>query len=123
MNIQTDSIVPTDLHQHRLYVKYPGTWETVLINFDSFVRTNHGMRVEPQSEMLRMKVKSIGISLIDRKPGPFDLRVAGFWAVNGLGDLERELARIEEEDAKKMAAFGGLEVEEKRPPAQQIVNS
>ena len=114
VNIQTDGIVPTDLHQHRLYVKYPGKWETVIINFYDFVRTNHGMRVEPQNEMLRMKVKSIGISLIDRQPAPYQLSVAGFWAVNGLADLEKELAKIEEDDARKMAPQGDFATNRER---------
>jgi NADH dehydrogenase [ubiquinone] 1 alpha subcomplex assembly factor 1 len=100
VNIQTESIVPTDLHQHRLYVKRVGVWETVLINFYDFVRTNGGQRVEPQSELLRMKVKSVGLSLIDRKEEPYDLRIAGIWAVNGLGALEEELAKQEEEEQR-----------------------
>jgi len=86
VNIQTDSIIPTDLHQHRLYAKRPGEWETILINFNSFVRTNHGIRVEPQSELLRQRIKSVGISLIDRIPKPYDLCIGRIWATNGQGD-------------------------------------
>jgi NADH dehydrogenase [ubiquinone] 1 alpha subcomplex assembly factor 1 len=80
VNLQTESIVPTDLHQHRLYSQRPGTWETVLIGLDDFVRTNHGIVVEPQSEMLRGKVTSVGISSTDRIPGPYELCIAGVWA-------------------------------------------
>lgn len=29
INIQTDSIVETDLHQHRLFAKTPGQWEII----------------------------------------------------------------------------------------------
>jgi NADH dehydrogenase [ubiquinone] 1 alpha subcomplex assembly factor 1 len=91
VNIQTDSIVATDLHQHRLYTRHhrgangpddPGQWETILIKFHEFVRTNHGRVVEPQSEMLRQKVKSVGIGLTDRRDGPFELGVAAIWATN-----------------------------------------
>ncbi|KAL2397829.1 Complex I intermediate-associated protein 30, mitochondrial [Exophiala dermatitidis] len=91
VNIQTDSIVESDLHQHRLYTKYhkgaegpgdPGQWETVWIRLHEFVRTNHGVVTEPQSEMLRQKVKSVGIGLLDRKPGPFELGIAAVWATN-----------------------------------------
>ena len=91
VNIQTDSIVETDIHQHRLYTKHhkgsegpddPGRWETVLIKLHEFVRTNHGIVTEPQSEMLRQKVKSFGIGLIDRKPGPFELAISALWATN-----------------------------------------
>lgn len=86
VNMQTDSVVPTDLHQHRLFSKTPGQWETVLINVRDFVRTNHGMVVEPQSEMLRQRVRSVGISLIDRIPRPYSLSIARIWATNIKGD-------------------------------------
>ena len=82
VNIQTESIVPTDLHQHLLPTTTPGEWETVTIPFSAFVRTNHGMVVEPQKEMLRQKVRTVGIGLIDRVPGPFQLRIADVYATN-----------------------------------------
>lgn len=89
VNVQTESIVPTDLHQHRLYARRPGEWETVVIRWDEFVRTNHGHVVEPQQEMLRRKVKSVGLSLTDRVPGPYDLCVQRIWATNDpAGSLE-----------------------------------
>ena len=84
VNIQTESIVYTDLHQHRLHAQRPGEWETVVIEFKAFVRTNHGEVVEPQTEMLRHKIRTIGISLTDRIPGPFDLSIGKIWASNGL---------------------------------------
>ena len=92
VNVQTDSIVETDIHQHRLYTQHdsdtPGDaeqaqWETIYIKWHDFVRTNHGSVVEPASEMLMQKVKSVGIGLIDRQPGPFDLRIQWFKATNG----------------------------------------
>ena len=61
----------------------------MLIPFHEFVRTNHGMVVEPQREMLRQKVRTVGMSLIDRVPGPFDLSVSRIWATNGLTAQER----------------------------------
>ncbi|KUI65663.1 Complex I intermediate-associated protein 30, mitochondrial [Cytospora mali] len=82
VNIQTDSVVPTDLHQHRLFSRRPGEWETVLIKWNDFVRTNHGFVVEPQAEMLRRKVRTVGIGLTDRIPGPFDLSIERIWATN-----------------------------------------
>lgn len=88
VNVQTESIVPTDLHQHRLYARRPGEWETVLIKWNEFVRTNYGAVVEPQTEMLRQKVRTVGIGLIDRVPGPFDLAVSRVWATYGPSDGE-----------------------------------
>ena len=80
VNVQTESVVPTDLH--RLYARRPGEWETVLIRWNDFVRTNHGFVVEPQEELLRRKVRSVGLALTDRLPGPFELCVERFWATN-----------------------------------------
>jgi len=40
------------------------------------------MVVEPQREMMRQKVRTIGIGLTDRVQGPFELRVAEIWATN-----------------------------------------
>lgn len=82
VNVQTESVVPTDLHQHRLFVKKPGEWETVLIKWNDFVRTNLGFVVEPQTEIMRQKVKSIGVGLTDRIPGPFELCIERMWATN-----------------------------------------
>ncbi|ROW13849.1 hypothetical protein VPNG_03533 [Cytospora leucostoma] len=82
VNVQTESVVPTDLHQHRLFSRTPGEWETVLIKWNDFVRTNHGFVVEPQTEILRQKVRTIGIGLTDRIPGPFDLYIERIWATN-----------------------------------------
>lgn len=86
VNIQTESIVAEDLHQHRLHCSTPGQWETVLIDLSAFVRTNHGELVEPQAEMLREKVRSIGLSLTDRVPGPFEIAIGRIWASVGKND-------------------------------------
>ena len=97
VNIQTESVVHTDIHQHRLYAKRPGEWETVLINWGAFVRTNHGTVTEPQNEMLKEKVRTVGIGLTDRFPGPFDLAIQTIWATNNEeepdGDIEAEHKR------------------------------
>ncbi|KAL4952119.1 complex I intermediate-associated protein 30-domain-containing protein [Aspergillus filifer] len=150
VNIQTDTIVETDIHQHRLYTrhhhvrdssslpdnplspsaspeaaespefakeKYPGGippalsdvpppstvmssisattsgstgWETVLLPFNSFVRTNQGLVVEPQTSIIRQRVKSVGIGLTDRVEGPYDLRIHRIWATNGMSPGEHD---------------------------------
>ncbi|KAK1758404.1 complex I intermediate-associated protein 30, mitochondrial [Echria macrotheca] len=94
VNVQTDSVVPTDLHQHRLFTKKPGEWETVLIRWNDFVRTNHGFVVEPQTEILRQKVKSIGIGLTDRVTGPYELFIERVWATNDLSEASAEDAPV-----------------------------
>jgi NADH dehydrogenase [ubiquinone] 1 alpha subcomplex assembly factor 1 len=82
INVQAETIEPSDLHQHRLFSQRPGQWETVLVKWNDFVRTNHGFVVEPQTELLRQKVKTVGIGLTDRVPGPFELCIERVWATN-----------------------------------------
>ncbi|RDA91438.1 hypothetical protein CP533_6289, partial [Ophiocordyceps camponoti-saundersi (nom. inval.)] len=82
VNLQTESVHPSDLHQHRLFVKRPGQWETVFIRWNDFVRTNYGFVVEPQTEILRHKVRTLGFGLTDRVEGPFELCVERAWATN-----------------------------------------
>ncbi|OJJ00657.1 hypothetical protein ASPVEDRAFT_82215 [Aspergillus versicolor CBS 583.65] len=166
VNIQTDTIVETDIHQHRLYTrhhhmrasstssddylspqespeaaespeiaeeKYPGGippslsdippsstimpsvssvttsgstgWETILLPFNSFVRTNHGLVMEPQTSIIRQRVKSVGIGLTDRVEGPYDLRIHRIWATNGMSEPE-----IEEE--RRICGTAALPVDE-----------
>ncbi|XWW94228.1 hypothetical protein V2A60_002171 [Cordyceps javanica] len=87
VNVQTEGVEPTDLHQHRLFAKRPGQWETVLIKWNDFVRTNYGFVVEPQTEILRQRVATIGIGLTDRVEGPFELCIERVWATNQPPDV------------------------------------
>lgn len=80
-------------------------WETVLLPFHSFVRTNHGLVVEPQTSLLRHRIKSVGIGLTDRVEGPYDLRIHRIWATNGMSEEE-----IEEE--RRICGSNALEVDE-----------
>lgn len=96
VNVQTESVIFTDIHQHRLYARRPGRWETILIEWNSFVRTNHGLVVEPQSEIMKEKIRTVGIGLTDRKPGPFSMSVSRMWACNGLTAQELEEAEQDE---------------------------
>ncbi|KAF9347708.1 hypothetical protein BGX34_002941 [Mortierella sp. NVP85] len=82
VNLQTDGVVPTDLYQHRLFLKTPGEWETVLVPFKDFILTNQGFIQEEQIEIYRERVKNVGVSIIDRKSGPFSLEIESISAVN-----------------------------------------
>ncbi|KAK3336814.1 putative complex I protein [Cercophora scortea] len=88
INVQTESLIPTDLHQHRLFTTKPGEWQTILIRWNDFVRTNHGYVVEPQTEILRQKVRSIGIGLTDRIPGPFEMCIERIWTTNDASEAD-----------------------------------
>ncbi|KAK3996957.1 hypothetical protein QBC44DRAFT_316974 [Cladorrhinum sp. PSN332] len=114
VNVQTESVIPTDLHQHRLFVKKPGEWETVLIKWNMFVRTNHGFVVEPQTEILRQKVKSIGFGLTDRIPGPFELCVQRVWATNDERDADGGVVIGEGEEASAAGTKEGSALKTKQ---------
>ncbi|KEY65859.1 hypothetical protein S7711_05865 [Stachybotrys chartarum IBT 7711] len=86
INVQTEGIEPSDLHQHRLFAQRPGQWETILVRWNDFVRTNYGFVIEPQTELLRHKVKSVGIGLTDRLEGPFELCIERVWATNDINE-------------------------------------
>ncbi|KAI1321031.1 hypothetical protein EDD11_008612 [Mortierella claussenii] len=90
VNLQTDGVVPTDLYQHRLFLKTPGEWETVLIPFTDFILTNRGFIQENQIEIFRERVKNVGVSIIDRKSGPFELEIEAISAVNVGSDPDEE---------------------------------
>ena len=98
VNIQTETVVPTDIHQHRLHTKRPGEWETVFLQFRSFVRTNFGHVVEPQNEMLKNKTLSVGFSSIDRVEGPFDISIQKVWAALKIEDADM----LEGEKSKRL---------------------
>ncbi|KAF2867177.1 complex I intermediate-associated protein 30-domain-containing protein [Massariosphaeria phaeospora] len=118
VNVQTESIVPTDIHQHRLYSKTPGEWETILIKWNEFVRTNHGQVVEPQREMLTQKVRTVGIGLIDRIPGPYDLSISRIWTTNA-GRDDDILNTVEDQGTiggLSAAAASYRELSRPRPP-------
>ncbi|KAG0168379.1 hypothetical protein DFQ30_004840 [Apophysomyces sp. BC1015] len=92
VNIQTDGVIATDVYQHRLFLRDPGNWETVMIPFRDFILTNNGMIQEQQIEMFREKVKTVGFSLQDRQDGPFKLEIEWIKAMNTEfteGDLNR----------------------------------
>ena len=98
VNVQSETIVYTDIHQHRLYTKKPGEWETVLIKWSEFVRTNYGQVVEPQTELMTQKIRTVGIGLTDRVPGPYELAVSRVWATNGLSESELDQDRRRDRD-------------------------
>jgi NADH dehydrogenase [ubiquinone] 1 alpha subcomplex assembly factor 1 len=63
------------------------------------------MVVEPQSSMIRQRVKSIGIGLTDRVEGPYELLIHRMWATNGLSEAEMaEERRICGKDALNASA-------------------
>lgn len=111
VNIQTESIVESDIHQHRLFSKRPGEWETALIRINDFVRTNHGFVVEPQTEMLRQKIRTVGIGLTDRIQGPFDLYIERIWATNNPREADFVDAEHEVPNAGQLKSKDGKSIQ------------
>jgi NADH dehydrogenase [ubiquinone] 1 alpha subcomplex assembly factor 1 len=68
---------PIELWQYQLFLQTPGKWETVLIPWSDFLRTQNGrIGYKKFDGMDREHVKTVGASLIERKEGAFCLRVA-----------------------------------------------
>lgn len=71
----SSSIVRSDLFQHRLWLPNPATdeapheWTDVLIPFSDFTLTNSGDLSAQQMEMLRTRVRTVGISVLGPKEG------------------------------------------------------
>ena len=77
VNVQTDSYDPIELWQHRLFLRTPGQWETVLIPWSDFLRTRNGrISYKVREGIDRERIMTIGTSLIERKEGSFCLDVA-----------------------------------------------
>ena len=108
VNIQTEAVEPTDLHQHRLFAKTPGQWETVMIKWNDFVRTNHGFVVEPQTELLRQKVRTVGIGLTDRVEGPFELCIEKMWATN---EVPEDATVVEKKGSNELKNKKGQQIQ------------
>lgn len=74
VNIQANTPLVTDLFQHRLFLNTPGQWETVVIPLNDFVMTNWGI-IQDGCEINKLEVKTIGIGLLDKQYGPFNLNI------------------------------------------------
>lgn len=70
VNLQANTPMPTDLFQHRLFLNYPGQWETVVIPLNDFVMTNWG-EIQDGGELNKAEVKTLGVGLLDKTYGPF----------------------------------------------------
>lgn len=84
INLQTESYMETDLYQHRLFLTSHGTgeWETVTLKWNDFTLTNNGQIQEKQIAMDKYRLKTVGISVLDRLPGSFQLDLQWIRAEN-----------------------------------------
>lgn len=82
INIQAETPYPTDLYQHRLFLKTPGQWETVTVPFSSFILTNGGV-IQEQQQLDTEHVRSVGIGLIDGQYGPYRLDIDWIKVISG----------------------------------------
>ncbi|KAM0750060.1 NADH:ubiquinone oxidoreductase complex I intermediate-associated protein 30 [Meredithblackwellia eburnea MCA 4105] len=99
VNIQTDGPVRSDLFQHRLWLPspskeplatpqsedgnpHPHQWSDVIIPFSDFTLTNSGDLSELQIEMLRSKIRTVGISVLGPKEGRYELGIESIEAIS-----------------------------------------
>ncbi|KAK4055356.1 hypothetical protein OIO90_003194 [Microbotryomycetes sp. JL221] len=103
VNIQTDGPVRSDLFQHRLWLPSPSSPEApheftnVLIPFSDFTLTNSGDLSEKQIEMMRTKVRTIGISVLGPKEGRYELGIESIDAVSS--DIAKEERELQQQQA------------------------
>lgn len=74
INVQAETPLVTDIFQHRLFLKTPGQWETVVVPLSDFILTNWGV-IQQQEPMDLQHVRTIGIGLIDKQYGPYSLDI------------------------------------------------
>lgn len=84
INLQTESYLETDLYQHRLFLTTQGTgeWEDITLKWNEFTLTNNGQIQENQVDMDKYRLKTVGISVLDRLPGKFQLDIQWINAEN-----------------------------------------
>lgn len=82
LNLQTESYLATDLYQHRLFLTGSGEWETVTLKWNDFTLTNNGQIQEKQVDMDKYRLKTVGVSVLDRLPGKFELDLQWIRAEN-----------------------------------------
>lgn len=82
VNVQAESAFLTDLYQHRLFLRNPGSWETVVIPLHDFILTNYGV-IQQQAPMDVQHIKTVGIGLIDKQYGQFSLDIDWIRVVGG----------------------------------------
>ena len=100
VNIQAADVNVRNLWQHRLLVQKPGEWEDIYIPFDDFTLTNSGTVLGGQSDgyaLDKMRVRTVGLSLLDRTDGPFKLSIQAIDAINmSKDDLARHRTSLKE---------------------------
>lgn len=74
VNLQANTPRVTDLFQHRLFLNLPGTWETVVIPLNDFVKTNWG-EIQEGGELNKGEIRTFGIGLLDKQYGPYLLEI------------------------------------------------
>lgn len=94
INIQAESPLATDIYQHRLFLKTPGEWETAVVPLSDFILTNWGV-IQQQQELDLEHIRTIGIGLIDKQYGPFQLDIDWIKVISG-DLLGPEIAKAKE---------------------------
>ena len=105
---RTNLPVRSDLFQHRLWlpspppsspseVAHPHRWTSILIPLADFTLTNSGDLSEVQIEMLRSRIRTVGISVLGPMEGRYELGIEAIDAVS-----EEEVRRVQDAEDKEM---------------------
>ncbi|KAG4303002.1 hypothetical protein PCK1_000668 [Pneumocystis canis] len=80
INLQTTSFLMPDLYQTSFTFKNPKKWEIIPLNAFRLKRKGPGLSNYRFSGIER--IQTIGISLLDQEPGPFELYLSWIYATN-----------------------------------------
>lgn len=105
INVQAESALKADIYQHRLFLKTPGQWETIIVPLSSFILTNWGI-IQQQLPMNRDQVRTVGIGLTDRQYGPFNLDIDWIKVVDE-NHIKALISGIDVENRNKVLATPG----------------
>ncbi|KTW26368.1 hypothetical protein T552_02850 [Pneumocystis carinii B80] len=82
IDLQTTSFLGTDLYRTSLTFKSPRKWEIITIPFNNFCLNRKDVQLSSHRFSETYRIQAIGISLLDRHPGPFELYLRWMHATN-----------------------------------------
>ncbi|KAG4305970.1 hypothetical protein PORY_000880 [Pneumocystis oryctolagi] len=82
LNLQTTSFLESDLYQVPFTFKVPGKWETICIPLNAFRLKGKGTGLSKHRFSGTERIQTVGISLLNQQPGPFELYIRWIKATN-----------------------------------------
>ncbi|EMR09339.1 hypothetical protein PNEG_02294 [Pneumocystis murina B123] len=82
IDLETTSFLGPDLYRASFTFKSPGKWEIITIPFNNFCFNRKGVQLSSYHFSEVYRIQAVGISLLDRHPGPFELYFRWMQATN-----------------------------------------